>query len=67
MSRYKDQIPPQDFKEKAKQVTHVYKITKALIDKEMRNHQQGSSQVDEKSQKAMKKYVAEYLSRHGIN
>ena len=32
----------------------------------MRNYQQGTREVGEKAQKAMKKYVNEYLNRHGI-
>lgn len=60
MSRFKTQVPPEKFKTMAK------KVTETLVDKEMRakkvKHFTG---LDDKSKKGAKKWVMEYMTRHG--
>ncbi|KAI8897689.1 hypothetical protein BC833DRAFT_592732 [Globomyces pollinis-pini] len=63
MSKYKDQFECESFKEKAKL------LTKALVDKEIRRHMSKETrklEINDSSKKAIKKYVYEYLQRHGI-
>ncbi|KAJ3314869.1 histone methyltransferase set2 [Boothiomyces sp. JEL0838] len=63
MSRYKEKMDSDSFKEKAKA------ITKALLEKELRSrNEKGKKQTvfDEKYTKAIKKYIIDYLTRHGI-
>jgi hypothetical protein len=72
------------FKERAKVVCYcspqtlillflipVRQITKGLLEKELRKHQDEKravpSELSESSTKAVKKYVKEYLSRHNVN
>ncbi|KAJ3255397.1 histone methyltransferase set2 [Boothiomyces macroporosus] len=63
MSRYKEKMDSDSFKEKAKA------ITKALLEKELRSRTEKSKKqtvFDEKYTKAIKKYIIDYLTRHGI-
>ncbi|KAJ3373238.1 histone methyltransferase set2 [Kappamyces sp. JEL0680] len=65
MSRYKDQMTGDSFKERAKI------ITKGLLEKEVRKYSESKkpvpNELSEGSQKAVKNYVKEYLGRHNIN
>ena len=73
MSRYKDQMNGEVFKEKAKSVFHsLTQITKALVEKELRKyaekgHSKVPSDLGDAAQKAIKTYVKEYLGRHGVS
>lgn len=64
MSRYKDQMNGDLFKERAKV------ITKGLLEKELRKHHDEKrtvpTELSEASLKAVKKYVKEYLARHDV-